>query len=691
MVDPSLEQVQGEEWMPEVAWRIVGASESPIKSSKLMQLISGVVSKQVPNDQRDRTIGTISRWYETRDGRSVLASDTKDEVDELVLCGAAQLLHKSQPGSNNDTLFWAIGAVDPETAVEMILASWSSEQIDSLLEYATGVLKVLCENDNVIDPSDAVGFKVESGKAYIDPNYKQQRIKTFQRTEWHRPRMYYGVSRVVQILMTVRPDRFANLVEKADHPTVQRWALFLVSRRSATGRLQALDWLKDEPSEPLIAIAIVHALECLRELGWEAEHPGRSQEEREEAFATASRLLSGLVIQLAQYGPAESVRWTAELYKHGVLLTGINRREGNYNVGEELEDLCVDSLVDLVRRSWNSDLREALRSGESWGDITNQTLPLGMVAHKVSGDYPDRATEIARIVLGKHAMHMNNLMANNDRAYYTLTENRAIKWMRGLGAALAIALPESDTPLDWAVMQCSELPLSTWDADDLPEKFRLGGDVAQIQLSVAMYAVVARYEAGHAVDSEMVRNLAAKAWEHCHFLRQQERFWLEEPELDELAARVAVGLGNPNEVWLMDQACNRQIGPRGLWALVDACTGIEAHTNLLHDMGSSIAAQYRNTRSTGLATLKYLAMIWQLLEAADAAVETAEIMMEYHQKAMERGDYVVAMNLLVLAARQKEVTPRVKRTIRYIYDYLWRNRTPSEELELRKSVDALLA
>ena len=58
---------------------------------------------------------------------------------------------------------------------------------------------------------------------------------------------------------------------------------------------------------------------------------------------------------------------------------------------------------------------------------------------------------------------------------------------------------------------------------------------------------------------------------------------------------------------------------------------------------------------------------------------------------MERGDYVVAMNLLVLAARQKEATPRVKRTIRYIHDYLWRNHTPSEELELRKSVDALLA
>ena len=218
MVDPSVGQVQGEEWLPDVAWRIVGTSESPLKSPKLMQLIDGVVSKQVPNSERDGTIGTISRWYETRDGRSVLASDAKDQVDELVLRGAAQLLHKSQPGSNNDTLFWALGAADPETAAEMILASWCSEQIDSLLEYATGVLQVLCENDNVIDPSDAVGYKVESGHVCINPEYKQQRTKTFQRTEWHRPRMYYGVTRIVQVLMTVRPDQFANLVEKSGPP-----------------------------------------------------------------------------------------------------------------------------------------------------------------------------------------------------------------------------------------------------------------------------------------------------------------------------------------------------------------------------------------------------------------------------------------------------------------------------------------
>ena len=282
-------------------------------------------------------------------------------------------------------------------------------------------------------------------------------------------------------------------------------------------------------------------------------------------------------------------------------------------------------------------------------------------------------------------------MVNNNRAYYTLTENRAIKWMGGLGAALTISLPEGQTPLDWAVTQCNQLPLSAWDADDFPEKFRLAGDVAEIQLTVAIYAVLARYEAGYDVDPEMVRNLAGKAWEHCHFLRQQETYGLEEPELDELAARVAVGLGSPSEEWLIIQAKNPQVGPRGLWAVVDAHTKKDGFPILANELGSSIAARYHDIKGTEISTLRYLAMIWQLLQAADAALETAEIMMDYHQRAMERSDYIVVVRLLVLAARHKGATSKMKRDIRSLYEYLWRNYTLEEEVETRQSADAILA
>ena len=108
-------------------------------------------------------------------------------------------------------------------------------------------------------------------------------------------------------------------------------------------------------------------------------------------------------------------------------------------------------------------------------------------------------------------------------------------------------------------------------------------------------------------------------------------------------------------------------------------------------MGSSIAARYHDTKGTEISTLRYLAMIWQRLEAAAAALETAEIMMEYHQRAMERNDYVVVMRLLVLAARHKGATSKMKRDIRSLYEYLWRNYTLDEEVEIRQSADAILA
>jgi hypothetical protein len=224
MVDRNQGQVQEEDWVAKIAWRVVGAIESPLVAPRLTHLVSNVVNKYVPDNERKQITETINRWYETRDGLPALADHVKDEVDELVLRGAAHQLLKTKPVPHQDALFWAIGAVDPETAEGTIRDSWCQKQIDALLEYAIGVLQVLCEDSNVIDPSDALGFKVDSGKAYVDPDYKQERIKTLYRTQWNRPDLYSGVAKVIQLLMTIKPEQFPMLVEKADHPTVQRWA-----------------------------------------------------------------------------------------------------------------------------------------------------------------------------------------------------------------------------------------------------------------------------------------------------------------------------------------------------------------------------------------------------------------------------------------------------------------------------------
>ena len=326
MVGRGQGQVQEQDWVSKVVWRIVGASESPLKAPELANLINDVVRKYVPDDEQNRTTQTINSWYQTRDGRPALVDESRDKVDELILRGTAQQLLVENPDPNNDTLFWATGAMDTEAAAKTILASWDPELIDKLFQYAIGVLRVLCERANVIDVSDAIGFRVEGGRAYVKPDYKQDRVRTLRQTDLGRPELYRGVASVIGLLMMIRPDRFPELVEVADHPIVQRWALFIVSEYSTTDGFEALKWLNGTPSEPLIAIAVVHALENIRELGWRAEHPGRDQQERKESREVASCLLSGLVSQLAQYEPAQSVHWISELYEQGALLRGMNRQ-----------------------------------------------------------------------------------------------------------------------------------------------------------------------------------------------------------------------------------------------------------------------------------------------------------------------------------------------------------------------------
>ena len=210
-------------------------------------------------------------------------------------------------------------------------------------------------------------------------------------------------------------------------------------------------------------------------------------------------------------------------------------------------------------------------------------------------------------------------------------------------------------------------------------------------MAVAIYAVVARYEAGDSGEAEMVRNLVERVWEHCHFVGQQEGYRLEEPEVDELAARVLVQLGNPSEEWLIIRAKSGEVGPRGLWSMLDAYVARYGYPVQANELSSSIAAGYRNMKAVQISTLRYLAKVWQILEASDAARVTAETMLEYHQRAMQREDYLEVLKLLVLASREKGATSEVMRALRSLSDYLWRNQVPGEEVDLKQSVYALLA
>ena len=695
MVDGSPRQSQ--EWglLVKAAWRVVGAVESPRSRPDLELLVDGVldrVSQQEPVSMavRCQVRDTLYGWFQVRDGRPALAQDARGEVDEMLLPGIAQQMMKRKPPQTNETLFWAIGTLHVEAAAETVLASWSPNQIDSLLDYSICVLRQLSEQESVINPERMLGHTVERGRVSIDPAYRTDRVAILRRTDFGRPDLYSGVANVIRLVMRLRPGRFPELVEKVDHPMIQRWALLVVARRPDADRWQALDWLKENQSEAVTAVAMVHALEVMRELAGVASHPGIDQREREEASTAVAELLPALIDRLAQYEPADSVRWIAELYEHGDLPRVVVVEAGSYDLGELLEDYCLDKLEALLRQTWDGKLRESLRSCGRQG-AAQRTLPLGIVANRLSPDNPERAAELARIVLEKHEEHTNEIVRSNDRAFYTLTDRRTIKWMRGLGAALALALPDDETLVDWAFAQCSRLELTVWDAEENPERFSVEDDVAQMQITVALYAVVAMYEAGIAIEAEMVRKLAEMAWYHSRFVGEQEGYRQDEPEVDELAARVVVELGSPSEEWLILRAKSLEIGPRGLWAMVDAYVKKFDYPTLLNELSDSISTNYHSIKSAEINTLRYLAKIWQVLQLSDPALETAETMLEYHQRAMQREDYCEVMNLLVLASRKRGPASKTRWDMLSLYEHLWGNHVPREEVDLKQIVDAFLA
>ena len=134
MVGRGPEQALEEGWLVQAAWRVVGAVESPLRNPELSNLVDGVLRSlfeqaSLSGIERRRVREAVLAWYETHDGRPVLAQDARGELDDLILRGAAQHLLEGESDPANETLFWAIGTVDVETAAEIIRSVWCPKQV----------------------------------------------------------------------------------------------------------------------------------------------------------------------------------------------------------------------------------------------------------------------------------------------------------------------------------------------------------------------------------------------------------------------------------------------------------------------------------------------------------------------------------------------------------------------------------
>ena len=141
-------------------------------------------------------------------------------------------------------------------------------------------------------------------------------------------------------------------------------------------------------------------------------------------------------------------------------------------------------------------------------------------------------------------------------------------WLISLAVAVVIHHKGVD-PVDWAIEKCKALPLSSWDADEEWRVFRAADHVAQTQMTIALYAVQFLADVGRTLDSEKFRAFAEQVWAHVDFVRRYSDSMTEDSVTAELAARVSVVLGEPDQEWLLDQAKNAAVDPPTLWALLD--------------------------------------------------------------------------------------------------------------------------
>ena len=200
--------------------------------------------------------------------------------------------------------------------------------------------------------------------------------------------------------------------------------------------------------------------------------------------------------------------------------------------------------------------------------LAPRTHPLAEIAWDLREVQPERSAEVARLIVNMHEEHMEEVLANGRTLFYNLGDWHDRDWISSIGVALALSCEEVD-PLAWVEEKCRELPLSVWDAEENPDTFRVADQVAQFRFLVAFDGLAPLDELGRKVDPAEVRALAEKLWVHCHFVGQHLYGQHIGTDAAEYAARVAVELGEPDDIWILDQARAAHVDPHTLWGIID--------------------------------------------------------------------------------------------------------------------------
>ena len=682
-----------------VVWRVIGEIESPLKERAGHDLVRRIVRERVSSPNQDDVSSQLSGWYESHGDKKWLKEDIRPPIGVLVLAGIGDALLCSNGIGDSDTAFWAVGSIEPDMASVIIRSLWSSVSIELFVSYVIKTLEKLCKSNAVIDPKRVAGFDVIDARVSMRDVQPRKMLEAFRDLNVYDLWLYPGVHNLITLLVRLNPDNFYTLVGRIDHLAIQAWAAYcVVNTPGHCEQHDPLRWITRGVPDALVALAIVHVVNKINELDSSLRGSADPQDGREAIDATASGLIVGLVDRLALVEPTASARWIMEVLSYAKFALIRDANGGKPRRIEQLEEACIQLLKHLVCRAWSEELLTELRVGLSSYPQKPPTLPLARVAWEVREVEPVRSTEIARLVVDTHELQILEALDGDGRLFYRLTEWSDDDWVAGLGIALALSCKHLD-PLAWVAERCQGLPLSVWDVEDDHKGFLVADEVAKLRFLVAFRAILALRETGRLVESATVRSLAENLWAHCGFAGQHILGNSEGSDVAEYAARVAIELGEPSDVWMLEQFRRSGVDPRTLWALVDqrmikesrvTATAVRYNEIVSAECRRVASGRFGDAVGLGLPALHYLASLWLLLGASDEAEQTAIAMMAFPPRLLNRADRVLALKLFSFAASQRKPAAAIESEMALLYKQLWPDLyTPAWEREAREQIDSL--
>ena len=681
-------------------WRILGVGESPFRPPLNHECVESRVRGRARSANQDVAIDEIQGWFDREGEHWTLRDELRVPVAMLILHGVKQDINDGAKSLGDDIAFWAIGSIHPDVAETVIRYQWSADEVGTFVNYVLETLNQLCQRNRVINPDRIARLGAPGAEVTVDVTQKPEKLKTFQRMEECEWWLYPGVLSMVGLLIKLDPSLFVPMVEKVEHPVVQRWAAQCAAGYFTHANFQRpLEWITDRSPDAAVALAVVHTVENINHLDSEARRNSRSHKENVGLDETGSGLLTGLLDKLAANEPIAAARWMIELLNYSVAaFPAYGSPEKPGRVGQ-LEQLCLRELSYLVCQHWSDELSRVLLAGLLADPFVPQTLPVAQIAWEIRDSWPERSAEIAHMILNEHERELSEALDGDRRFFYNSGNWNARDWIFGLGIALALSGADVD-PLRWTLDRCSALPLSVWDADDDPKRFRKADEAVGLYFSVALRAVDILYSNGYSIDVGSAKALAEKLWDHRSFIERCAYSLPADWDTAEYSARVAVALGKPAESWLLAQVNNPVVPPRILWALVDESlsrTGQLVGNATLQEntMRSKLlraaSDRYGNSTALGLDDLRYLARLWPLLGGAKEAEHTAMNILAFRRPKLQRGDQIAALELLAFAASLRPPAGAITEMIASLYSELWPGNTPLGEVEKREIIDDLLS